>query len=52
MKKNILTAIAAFALGNVYSQEQGKFRVGLDLGYTVPSNGGGGLLFLLNQNLI
>ncbi|MFC5684592.1 hypothetical protein ACYE2N_06890 [Flavobacterium sp. MAHUQ-51] len=45
MKKIILTAIAAFALGNVYSQEQGKFRVGLDLGYTVPSNGGGGLLF-------
>lgn len=45
MKKIILTAIAVFALTNIYSQEEGKFRVGLDLGYTVPSNGGGGVLF-------
>jgi len=45
MKKIILSAIAVFALTNIYSQEEGKFRVGLDLGYTVPSNGGGGVLF-------
>lgn len=45
MKKIILTAIAAFALTNIYAQEEGKFRVGLDLGYTIPSNGGGGVLF-------
>jgi outer membrane protein W len=47
MKKIILTALAVFALANGYSQEEGKFRVGLDLGYTVPSNGGGGILFSL-----
>lgn len=47
MKKIILTAIAVFAITNGYSQEEGKFRVGLDLGYTVPSNGGGGILFSL-----
>ncbi len=45
MKKIILTAMAVFAFTNGYSQEEGKFRVGLDLGYTVPSNGGGGILF-------
>lgn len=45
MKKIILSAIAVFALTNSYSQQEGKFRVGLDLGYTVPSNGGGGVLF-------
>jgi outer membrane protein X len=47
MKKIILTAMAVFAFANGYSQEEGKFRVGLDLGYTVPSNGGGGILFSL-----
>lgn len=47
MKKIIVTAIAVLALVNAYSQEAGKFRVGLDLGYTVPSNGGGGVLFSL-----
>jgi outer membrane protein X len=26
-------------------KKQSSFRVGLDLGYTVPSNGGGGILF-------
>jgi outer membrane protein X len=45
MKKIILTVIAVFAFANGYSQEEGKFRVGLDLGYTVPSNGGGGIFF-------
>ncbi len=47
MKKIILTAMVVFAFVNGYSQEEGKFRVGLDLGYTVPSNGGGGILFSL-----
>ncbi|MFV5695080.1 hypothetical protein ACM55G_06525 [Flavobacterium sp. LB3P122] len=45
MKKVILAAIIAVAFTNVYSQKKGGFRVGLDLGYTVPANGGGGLLF-------
>lgn len=45
MKKIILTAIAIFAFANGYSQREGGFRVGMDLGYTVPSNGGGGVLF-------
>ena len=45
MKRIILTAIAVFALSNGYAQKEGGFRVGLDLGYTVPSNGGGGILF-------
>lgn len=44
MKKIILTAIAVFAFATGYSQEEGKFRVGLDFGYTIPSNGGGGVL--------
>jgi outer membrane protein W len=45
MKKVFLTAFAIFAFANGYSQKEGGFRVGLDLGYTVPSNGGGGILF-------
>lgn len=45
MRKLILAAFIALAFTNVYSQKQGGFRVGLDLGYTVPSNGGGGILF-------
>ena len=44
MKKVILVACIALAFTSVYSQKQGGFRVGLDLGYTVPSVGGGGLL--------
>lgn len=47
MKKIILTAVAVFAFANGYSQKEGGFRVGLDFGYTIPSNGGGGLLFSL-----
>jgi outer membrane protein W len=45
MKKIILTAAAVFAFATGYSQREGGFRVGMDLGYTVPSNGGGGILF-------
>jgi len=44
MKKLIFTAVAVFALTSGYAQREGGFRVGLDLGYTVPSNGGGGVL--------
>lgn len=47
MKKIVLSALAVFAFGLANAQEEGKFRVGLDLGYTVPSNGGGGVLFSL-----
>ena len=46
MKKVILLALIILATANGYSQEQGKFRVGLDLGF-VPSGGGGGVMFSL-----
>lgn len=46
MKKIILLALVVLAFANGYSQEQGKFRVGLDVGY-VPSGGGAGALFSL-----
>lgn len=44
MRKNLLIAIAilTFALGS--AQEEGKIRVGLDIGYTIPTAGGGGVL--------
>ena len=45
MKKITLTVAAVFAFALGYSQKEGGFRVGLDLGYTIPSNGGGGVLF-------
>jgi len=41
MKKIILLVLITLALSNGYSQEKGKFRVGLDIGY-VPTGGGGG----------
>jgi hypothetical protein len=42
----ILTMVGLFAfMLNGQAQEEGKFRVGLDLGYTIPSAGGGGILF-------
>jgi hypothetical protein len=46
MKKIILFAFMALAFANGYSQEEGKFRVGLDFGY-VPAGGGGGVLVSL-----
>lgn len=46
MKKVILLAFIILAIANGYSQVNGKFRVGLDLGY-VPSKGGGGAMFSL-----
>ncbi len=46
MKKIILLALITMAFANGYSQEKGKFRVGLDFGY-VPASGGGGGLFSL-----
>lgn len=44
MKKLILVLGVALAFSNAYAQKEGGFRVGWDFGYTVPSNGGGGLL--------
>jgi hypothetical protein len=46
MKKIILLALLTLAFANGYSQEKGKFRVGLDFGF-VPSDGGGGAMFSL-----
>ncbi|MFV5689108.1 hypothetical protein ACM55M_10845 [Flavobacterium sp. ZT3R25] len=44
MKKVILIVFIALTCNGIYAQKEGGFRVGLDLGYTIPSNGGGGLL--------
>jgi hypothetical protein len=44
MKKIILLALLTLAFANGYSQEKGRFRVGLDFGY-VPTGGGGGGMF-------
>ena len=44
MKKIILLTLITLAVANGYSQEKGRFRVGLDLGYVPASGGGGGLL--------
>ena len=47
-KSLIVLAFLIFGIsGLANAQEKGKFRVGLDLGYTVPMEGGGGLLFYL-----
>ncbi|HWS61071.1 MAG TPA: hypothetical protein VN182_09090 [Flavobacterium sp.] len=46
MKKIILLVLLALTFAFSYSQEKGRFRVGLDLGY-VPTGGGGGGLFSL-----
>lgn len=46
MKRVILIAVMTLFLANGYSQEKGKFRVGLDFGY-VPTGGGGGGMFSL-----
>jgi outer membrane protein W len=47
MKKNILSLVALMTFAFATAQEEGKFRVGLDLGYTIPSGGGGGILLSL-----
>jgi outer membrane protein X len=46
MKRIIVMTLITLAVANGYSQEKGKFRVGLDLGF-VPSGGGGGVMFSL-----
>lgn len=46
MKKIILFTLLTLAVANGYSQEKGKFRVGLDLGF-LPANGGGGIMFAI-----
>ncbi|WP_194974132.1 hypothetical protein [Aquiflexum lacus] len=48
--KNVIVVLAVLIFGFTFTangQEKGKFRVGLDLGYTVPMAGGGGLLYYL-----
>ncbi|HWS61069.1 MAG TPA: outer membrane beta-barrel protein [Flavobacterium sp.] len=56
MKKIILLVLLTLAVVNSYSQEKGRFRVGLDLGYVPASGGGGGLVSLepkynINDNM-
>lgn len=47
MKKIILSLVCLMTFASATAQEKGKFRVGLDLGYTIPSGGGGGVLLSL-----
>ncbi|WP_194777618.1 hypothetical protein [Pararhodonellum marinum] len=47
MKKYLLLILAVLSFSFAFAQEKGKFRVGLDLGYTIPTEGGGGILFYL-----
>lgn len=42
--RKIILLVAVLLFANGYSQEAGKFRVGLDFGF-VPTGGGGGVLF-------
>ena len=44
MKKILVTVLVLCVFTSGYSQKEGKFRVGLDLGYTFASNGGGILM--------
>ncbi|NVN18016.1 outer membrane beta-barrel protein [Muricauda sp. HICW] len=45
MKKILFSLLLMFAVAQVsQAQEEGKFRVGLDLGYTMPDGGGGVLI--------
>jgi len=44
MKKIILLALLTLAVANGYSQQKGRIRVGLDLGYVPTGGGGGGML--------
>lgn len=44
MKKIILVVFLALVFTSGYSQEEGKFRVGLDLGFVPTGGGGGGML--------
>lgn len=42
----LLVGLFAFA-NTLFAQEKGMFRAGMDLGYTVPASGGGGVLLYL-----
>ncbi|RIV43135.1 OmpW family outer membrane protein [Flagellimonas pelagia] len=47
MKKIIFVIIALVSMSQLsHAQEQGKFRVGMDLGYAMPDGGGGVLIAL------
>jgi outer membrane protein W len=47
MKKIILVAFTLFAIGSIFAQKEGGFRVGIDLGYAIPTAGGGGAIFTI-----
>jgi len=49
IKKLIILLVVGFlaSANALFAQEEGMFRVGMDLGYTIPGSGGGGLLFYL-----
>lgn len=43
MKKIFLTIVILFTFIQSHAQKEGKFRVGLDLGYAIPAGGGSGI---------
>jgi opacity protein-like surface antigen len=45
--KNYFYLLTLLVTVNSFSQEIDKFRVGLDLGWTLPTAGGGGILFAI-----
>ena len=48
MRKLIVCVLFAAIMTGAFSQEEGKVRGGLDLGYCIPTKGGGGFAFNLN----
>jgi hypothetical protein len=49
MKKVLIFTMVGLLMtfSKVMAQEEGKFRVGMDMGLTIPSSGGGGFLIYL-----
>lgn len=47
MKKFIFLALFTLITSFSFAQVKDRFRVNLDLGYTIPTNGGGGILFTI-----
>ena len=47
MKKIIFVAFTYLAINSSFAQKKGVFRVGIDLGYAIPTAGGGGAIFTI-----
>lgn len=47
MKTLLIASLLLFCFYSAHAQQENTFRVGFDIGYAVPMEGGGGLLFYL-----